>query len=255
MILTVTLLNPGGWLLQLHHSAPHLKTDSPPCLISLCSRCWTMQTTRPAFPWQWISVELAQQEAPAGDCSSDPSGQGSAFQCRGRGSIPDGGNNMPRAVEQLGPPGTTREAHVLQQRPSTAKKKRRRRKRRSTSRRWEDGQGRGRGGGRGIRVAIPLCFCTMVLRMVLALCVYTTYWVAPCSSSNSHWTSRPSSSSTAHSVPALVTNSCCWKSLSPWSSLSGSFYQAHTSVNNPFRNVSECNHLNWILSSARNQTP
>ena len=41
MIPSVTLLNPGGWLLQLHHSAPHLKTDSPPCLtcvphVELC---------------------------------------------------------------------------------------------------------------------------------------------------------------------------------------------------------------------------
>ena len=38
-------------------------------------------------------------------------------------SIPDRGNNIPCAAEQLSPPATTGEAHVLQQRPGTAKKK------------------------------------------------------------------------------------------------------------------------------------
>ena len=65
---------------------------------------------------------------------------------------------MPRAVEQLGPPGTTREAHVLQQRPSTAKKKKKKKKKKHQQemRRWA---GEGEGWGEGY----PCCYPSLLL--------------------------------------------------------------------------------------------
>ena len=66
-------------------------------------------------------------------------------------SIPDRGNNIPCAAEQLSPPATTGEAHVLQQRPGTAKKKKKiKKKHQQEMRRWA-GEGKGWGEGWGER--------------------------------------------------------------------------------------------------------
>lgn len=95
-------------------------------------------------------------------------------------------------------------------------------------------RGRRRGEGRGRKLSVfpyPLCFCAIFLRMVVALCVYTTY----CSLAAPVPTSLEPETFIFLHCPfrsRLGNNSCCWKSLSPrhpfWV-----LYQAYTSVNNP----------------------
>ena len=73
-------------------------------------------------------------------------------------SIPDRGNNIPCAAEQLSPPATTGEAHVLQQRPGTAKKKEEDKEEAPAGDEKMGRGGEGVGGGVGGAVSVFLSF-------------------------------------------------------------------------------------------------